>query len=167
MMQSPTEKAMDSALFSKRNLHPAERRLLEFAMSELPDDHPDRIEITQINCDAILLLFGEFPFIQADWRRMAPVVDRIRQLERARNLDVKYETYITSLTRLENVRGQSHALMSLESVNAYLERHDRATAAYFNCRDTLGRIALAWQSSLGSTVYFTMEAYRRKYPVAA
>jgi hypothetical protein len=158
---------MESALFSTRSLHPAERRLLEFALRELPDDHPDRREIAEINHKAILLLFKELPFMDADWRIVAPVIDRLQRFETERRLDLKFEAYITSLTRLGNVRGQSNALRSFEGVEAYLERHHDAPAAFFSCRDTLGRIALAWQATTGGRVYFTMESYRRDHPVAA
>ncbi len=153
---------MNSALFSQRTLLPLERKLLHYAMRELPVGHADQRELTQINCDAIISLFGAHPFTDQQWQIMTNVFAQIERLSAAG----RYEVYITSHTRLEEALGKSRGLLNLERTLAYRQRYRDDPAAYLRCRDTLGRIALAWQVTQ-NVVFCTMATYRARHPLAA
>jgi hypothetical protein len=156
---------MDSALLTaRRTLTSAERELLRAACREIRSDHPDHLEIAQIVCDAILTVFGDEPFTEADWEKTRPVLQKIGHHAARRDV----EPYDASHTRFRYERGFDLAFFG--PAKAYVKRHYRgSTLAHFRCYYPLAVITFAWQvARFGADgVLLTSRALAARYTLAA
>lgn len=139
-----------SQLIATRSPTVAERRLAAHACHEMIG-HPDHVRLSEVARNGVALVFAGRPFTDADFHAAEPIFELMEEFETCGRRDAKYETFIVSLSRLRRTRNLS--LMDIPNAAAYAAS---GNSAYFLCRDVLGYVALAWQTTLEEGVITTI-----------